>query len=94
MVFRRAIEEVEKAYYQDQAKLIDRIAELENVQAGLLERGIALEQLCRDMYRLLAFALDGNPGELAAQASLARSIHDRMDGFGLLEGWKMEGGDK
>ena len=51
------------------------IEQYERSERALLQRIAQLEQLCRDMYRLLAFALDGKPGELAAQASLARSIH-------------------
>ena len=54
-----------------------RIARLENVQAGLLERGIQLEQLCRDLYGRITYYND---------------VHDRlrfdnrMDALGLLEG--------
>ena len=85
MVFRRAIEEVEKAYYQDQAKLIDRIAELENVQAGLLERGIQLEQLCRDMYERIQLR-DKEVSATFGWSKQACLFSDRMDALGLLEG--------
>ena len=58
--------------------LEERIASLENVQVGLLERGIQLEQLCRDMWEY------GQRGfEIWEKVDEYR---DRMDELGLLEG--------
>lgn len=67
-------------YDRERTLLLGRIDDLENVQAGLLERGIALEQLCRDMYKLTEWV---TPEQM-------ESIEQRMDALGLLEGGENE----
>ena len=62
-------------YDRERTLLLRRIEDLENVQAGLLERGIQLEQLCRDLY--LCFM-----DEYVDYAGFT----SRMEALGLLEG--------
>ena len=57
-----------------------RIARLENVQAGLLERGIQLEQLCRDLYK------NHCANQRWHGAFPVEHLTERMDELGLLEG--------
>ena len=65
-----------------------RIKALENSQAGLLERGIALEQLCRDMYDcyIVGQYKECYECEYFSKAASHCDFPNRMEALGLIEG--------
>ena len=69
-------------YDRERVLLLGRIEDLKNVQAGLLERGIALEQLCRDMWE---YIMEERWNEVHPNA-IGLDFSGRMDALGLLEG--------